>query len=90
MDEDVCHMAATRIVEKLLCPRLGKGCQSYNMNHNLFIFLVLSLNSSGFKILGVSNEDQTADKVAPFLSMLSRVRVLEAVELLRCRLPRTT
>ena len=34
VDEDVCHMAANRIVEKLLCPRLGKGCQSYNMNHN--------------------------------------------------------
>ena len=43
--------------KNLLCPRLGKGCQSYNMNHNPLDFLRFIYKFLNFKILGVSNED---------------------------------
>ena len=43
--------------KNLLCPRLGKGCQSYNMNHMSLNFPGFIQKMLNFQVWGVSKSD---------------------------------
>ena len=93
-EDDACHMAATRIGEKFALPTLRQGLPVLKYESYVFKFSWFYPKNVEFSGLGgfkIGFQTQPIkSRTFPFNVVACGACVLEAVELLRCRLPRTT